>query len=66
MKFHTVWMLPFVFLTSGAALADSSSKRLAGYYDRQMAIVAGSVYAWEGQESPTRLFGHGAAGRCRA
>ena len=55
MKFHAVWVLPFVFLTSGAALADSSSPKLAAYYDRQMAIVAGRVYAWEEQNPPTQL-----------
>lgn len=55
MKIHAVWILPFVLLSSGTALADSSSPKLAAYYDRQMAIVAGRVYAWEGQNPPTML-----------
>lgn len=37
--------MPFV----GPACADSSSPRLAAYYDRQMAIIAGKVYVWEGK-----------------
>ena len=40
---------------SGTALADRSSPKLAAYYDRQMAIVAGKVYAWEGEDQPTIL-----------
>ena len=37
------------------AFADSSSPRLAAYYDRQMAIVGDAVYAWEGAAAPKRL-----------
>ena len=37
------------------ALADSSSPRLAAYYDRQMAIVGDAVYAWKGTAAPKRL-----------
>ncbi len=37
------------------ALADSSSPRLAAYYDRQMAILEGAVYAWEGRNQPKQL-----------
>lgn len=37
------------------ALADSSSPLLAAYYDRQMAIIDGSVYLWQGDRKPKRL-----------
>ncbi|MGI9521626.1 MAG: hypothetical protein ACR2PG_08260 [Hyphomicrobiaceae bacterium] len=46
-------VLLVVSLSFGAALADSSSPKLAAYYDRQMAIVAGRVFAWKGREPPT-------------
>ena len=55
MRIHAVRVLLIVLLSSGAALADSSSPKLAAYYDRQMAIVAGRVYAWEEQNPPTQL-----------
>ncbi len=42
-------------LSVGAALADSSSPNLAAYYDRQMAIVAGKVYAWTDRNPPVRV-----------
>ncbi len=48
-----VCMLMLALLASGAARADSSSPELAAYYDRQMAIVAGKVYAWQGSQRPT-------------
>jgi len=37
------------------AAADSSSPLLAAYYDRQMAIVDGTVYTWTDNTAPTRL-----------
>ena len=37
------------------ALADSSSPQLAAYYDRQMAIVAGKVYAWKQRAVPAQV-----------
>lgn len=37
------------------AEADSSSPLLAAYYDRQMAIVNGVVYAWRGSGKPKRI-----------
>lgn len=40
---------------AGPVLADSSSPLLAAYYDRQMAIVGGAVYAWRGDDAPKRL-----------
>ncbi|MGI9478780.1 MAG: RCC1 domain-containing protein [Hyphomicrobiaceae bacterium] len=39
-------------LISPVARADSSSPTLAAYYDRQMAIVAGKVYAWKRRDAP--------------
>lgn len=42
-------------VTVASAAADSSSPRLAAYYDRQMAIVDGAVYAWEGADPPKRM-----------
>jgi len=35
--------------------ADSSSPLLAAYYDRQMAIVGGAVYAWKGDREPKKI-----------
>ncbi len=52
---RSVQVFLIILLTSGTALADSSSPKLAAFYDRQMAIVAGQVYAWKGQNSPTIL-----------
>ena len=54
-KMRIVQVFLIILLTSGTALADSSSPKLAAFYDRQMAIVAGQVYAWKGQNSPTIL-----------
>lgn len=45
-------ILALAVLTSTAAQADSSSPKLAAYYDRQMAIVGGKVYAWREQQRP--------------
>lgn len=47
------WLL-FASLTTPAA-ADSSSPLLAAFYDRQMAIVNGVVYAWQGSGKPERV-----------
>lgn len=55
MKIRAVHVLLIVLLLPGTALADSSSPHLAAYYDRQMAIVAGKVYAWEDDEAPVEL-----------
>jgi len=40
------------------ASADSSSPLLAAYYDRQMAIVDGVAYAWQGSNNPKRIAQH--------
>ena len=40
---------------SATILADSSSPHLAAYYDRQMAIIGGAVYAWKGSRAPRKL-----------
>lgn len=37
---------------SQGALADSSTVRLAAYYDRQLAICDGDAYAWTGRAAP--------------
>jgi alpha-tubulin suppressor-like RCC1 family protein len=37
------------------SIADSSSPLLAAYYDRQMAIVGGRTYLWQGDRSPRPL-----------
>lgn len=44
-----------IFLSGRAALADSSSPRLAAYYDRQMAIVGGVAYGWEDGNTPKQI-----------
>jgi hypothetical protein len=55
MRIFSLRVFLFVWLSSGAVLADSSSPKLAAYYDRQMAIVAGKVYAWQGRNAPTEV-----------
>lgn len=55
MRFHGTCALFIGLLFSGSALADSSSPRLAAFYDRQMAIVAGNVYAWEDDDPPVMV-----------
>ena len=37
------------------AYADSSTPRLAAYYDRQLAICAGDAYEWTGDEQPKKV-----------
>ena len=37
------------------ACADSSSPRLAAYYDRQMAIIGDKAFAWKGTSKPVQL-----------
>ncbi|MEP3233272.1 MAG: hypothetical protein ABJO30_10630 [Hyphomicrobiales bacterium] len=37
------------------ASADSSSPLLAAFYDRQMAIIDGVAYAWQGNDTPKRV-----------
>lgn len=48
-------LLSVVMLPMAIAEADSSSPLLAAYYDRQMAIVDGIVYAWRGDSAPKRI-----------
>ena len=35
--------------------ADSSSRELASYYDRHMALVDGVAYGWRGRGAPRRM-----------
>ena len=55
MRSYCFSLFAAMIVTPCAALADSSSPKLAAYYDRQMAIVAGKVYAWKGQEPLVKL-----------
>ena len=57
MKF--LWTLVLAMAAALPAAADSSSPLLAAYYDRQMAIVGGYTYAWQGIRAPRRLPMHG-------
>lgn len=38
-----------------AAHADSSTPRLASYYDRHLAICAGAAYQWTGDDTPRQV-----------
>jgi len=52
------YLLPLMFVLASIAQpvhADSSSPRLAAYYERQMAIVGTQTYAWIGDEPPAPL-----------
>lgn len=55
MRTFTACLLSVLLLSPVTATADSSSPRLAAFYDRQMAIVAGRVFAWEGDAQPAPL-----------
>ncbi len=46
--FRVLAAIGLVVSCGAPALGDSSSPLLAAYYDRQMAIVGGNVYAWRG------------------
>jgi len=47
------WIAAAMF--SPTANADSSSRELASYYDRHMALASGVAYGWLGQGTPRRL-----------
>ena len=55
MKVNAVRVFLIALLISSPALADSSSPNLAAYYDRQMAIVGGQIYAWKGRNPPKAI-----------
>jgi hypothetical protein len=52
---RTVCGLLLVLAPTTSARADSSSPLLAAYYDRQMAIIDGRTYLWQGDREPRRL-----------
>lgn len=52
MRTHVLGVLAVVLLAVGPATADSSSTKLVAYYDQQMAIVSGTLYAWKGVAPP--------------
>lgn len=49
--FALALLVPFASVAPTAA-ADSSTPRLAAYYDRQLAICDGDAYAWTGRNAP--------------
>ena len=51
---HALFSLVFAMTTS-PALADSSGRQLASYYERHMALVDGVAYGWMGRGEPRRL-----------
>jgi hypothetical protein len=42
-------------ITVDTAVADSSTPRLAAYYDRHMAICGGEAYEWSGDDPPRNV-----------
>ena len=55
---HSIFVILGLLLTVNTintASADSSSPLLAAFYDRQMAIVDGVTYAWQGNDKPKRV-----------
>lgn len=42
-------------ITMDTAVADSSTPRLAAYYDRHMAICGGEAYEWSGDDAPRNV-----------
>ena len=55
MRIHIYCFFVLSIVMSNAALADSSSPKLAAYYDRHMAIVSGVGYAWTGRDPPAKV-----------
>ncbi len=56
MKIRTLFIFLGVLLAlSPSARSDSSSPLLAAYYDRQMAIINGTTYAWRGDSTPRTI-----------
>lgn len=49
--FALAWLVPLASVATPAH-ADSSTPRLAAYYDRQLAICDGDAYAWTGRAAP--------------
>lgn len=47
--------LMLIITSIRSASADSSSPLLAAFYDRQMAIINGVAYAWQGEDTPRRV-----------
>ena len=57
-KFILSWLIcgfSLLPVALNSASADSSSPLLAAYYDRQMAIIDGRTYLWQGGRAPTEL-----------
>jgi alpha-tubulin suppressor-like RCC1 family protein len=58
-KAHRSWRRSWcIALLAGVALhahADSSTPRLASYYDRHLAICAGAAYEWTGGDAPRQV-----------
>lgn len=50
--------LALLALPATAAIADSSTPRLASYYDRHMAICGGDAYEWSGDDQPRKALRH--------
>jgi alpha-tubulin suppressor-like RCC1 family protein len=42
-------------LAAPVARADSSTPRLAAYYDRYLAVCAGDAYQWTGEDTPKKV-----------
>jgi len=52
-RFFVRSLIPFV-ISSAPAIADSSSPRLAAYYDDFMALCGDQVYEWSGADTPRK------------
>jgi len=50
-----VTVLVTAIMSAAGARADSSSRDLASYYDRHMALVDGVAYGWVGRGAPSRM-----------
>ena len=49
------WCIALLGSAPWHALADSSTPRLAAYYDRHLAICAGAAYEWTGDSTPKQV-----------
>ena len=52
------WAVVVLVVSAGVvptALADSSTPRLAAYYDRFLAVCAGAAYEWTGDDKPKQV-----------
>lgn len=54
-RWRQFWCIALLGSATLHAVADSSTPRLASYYDRHLAICAGAAYEWTGDSTPKQV-----------